>query len=111
MNESTWQSLAHARWECKYQVVVIAKYRRTAMSGEIRASLGGSFDELARQKECRSVAGHLLADPVHLWIELPPMLPEITPAAFPFPSKVQMPASAYGRAAPSLRTAPWAWNI
>ena len=67
-----WKSLAHSRWECKYHVVFIPKYRRKAMYGEIRASVGGIFHELARQKEGRIVAGHLLADPVHLCIEIPP---------------------------------------
>ena len=57
-----WKSLAHARWECKSHVVFVPKYRRKAVYGEIRASLGGIFHELARQKECRIVEGHLLAD-------------------------------------------------
>ena len=56
-----WQSLAHSRWECKYHVVFVPKYRRKAVYGEIRASLGGIFHELARQKEGRIVEGHLLA--------------------------------------------------
>ena len=67
-----WKSLAHSRWECKYHVVFVPKYRRKAVYGEIRASVGGIFHELARQKECRIVAGHLLADHVHMCIEIPP---------------------------------------
>jgi putative transposase len=67
-----WQSLAHSRWECKYHVVFVPKYRRKAVYGEIRASLGGIFHELARQKECRIVEGHLLVDHVHMCIEIPP---------------------------------------
>jgi putative transposase len=67
-----WKSLAHSRWECKYHVVFIPKYRRKAMYGEIRASLGGIFHELARQKECRIVEGHLLVDHGHICIEIPP---------------------------------------
>ena len=67
-----WKSLAHSRWECKSHVVFVPKYRRKAVYGEIRASLGGIFHELARQKECRIVEGHLLADHVHMCIEIPP---------------------------------------
>ena len=67
-----WKSLAHSRWECKYHVVFIPKYRRRAVYGEIRASLGGICHELARQKECRIVEGHLLADHVHICLEIPP---------------------------------------
>jgi putative transposase len=68
----TWKSLAHSRWECKDHVVFVPKYRRKAVYGEIRASLGGIFHELARQKECRIVEGHLLVDHVHMCIEIPP---------------------------------------
>jgi REP-associated tyrosine transposase len=72
MSESSWQSLAHSRWECKYHVVFVPKYRRKVIYGQIRAYLGGIFHELARQKECRIVEGHLLADHVHMCIEIPP---------------------------------------
>ena len=67
-----WKSLAHSRWECKYHVVFVPQYRRKAVYGEIRACLGGIFHELARQKECRIVEGHLLVDHVHMCIEIPP---------------------------------------
>ena len=68
----TMKSLAHSRWECKYHVVFIPKYRRKAIYGELRKLLGEVFHELARQKECRIVEGHLLSDHVHMCIEIPP---------------------------------------
>ena len=67
-----WKSLAHSRWECKYHVVFVPKYRGNVGYGEIRASWGGIFHELARQKECRIVEGHVLAAHVHRCIEIPP---------------------------------------
>ncbi|MCU0568376.1 MAG: IS200/IS605 family transposase [Oculatellaceae cyanobacterium Prado106] len=66
-----YQSLSHSKWDCKYHVVFVPKYRRKAMFYEIRQALGPIFHELARQKECRIVEGHLLADHVHLCIEIP----------------------------------------
>ena len=48
------------------------KYRRQALYGEIRQSLGAIFHELAGQKEGRIVEGHLLADHVHMCVEIPP---------------------------------------
>ena len=66
------KSLAHSRWDCKYHVVFIPKYRRKAIYGEVRQMLGEIFHELARQKECRIIEGHLLADHVHMCIEIPP---------------------------------------
>ena len=68
----TMKSLAHSRWDCKYHVVFIPKYRRKAIYGELRKLLGEVFHELARQKECRIVEGHLLSDHVHMCIEIPP---------------------------------------
>jgi putative transposase len=68
----TMQSLAHSRWDCKYHVVFIPKYRRKAIYGEVRTLLGEIFHDLARQKEGRIMEGHVLADHVHRWLELPP---------------------------------------
>ena len=71
MNEA-YQSLSHSRWDCKYHVVFVPKRRRKALFGNIRQKLGGIFHELARQKECRIVQGHMLPDHVHMCIEIPP---------------------------------------
>ena len=68
----TFQSLSHSRWDCKYHVVFVPKRRRKTLFGTIRRKLGPMFHELARQKECRIVEGHLLADHVHMCIEIPP---------------------------------------
>jgi len=65
-------SLSHTKWECKYHVVFIPKYRRKAMYKELRQYLGEIFHELARQKECRIEEGHLCADHVHMLISIPP---------------------------------------
>lgn len=50
----------------------LPQYRRKAIDGEIRASWGGIFPEILRQKECWIVEGHLLADHGHRCIEIPP---------------------------------------
>lgn len=65
-------SLCHTKWECKYHVVFIPKYRRKALYYELRRYLGKIFHELARQKECRIEEGHLCADHVHMLISIPP---------------------------------------
>ena len=67
-----YQSLSHSKWDCKYHVIFVPKYRRKVMFGEIRKFLGPVFHELARQKECRIVEGYLMPDPVHMCIEIPP---------------------------------------
>jgi len=65
-------SLNHTRWECKYHIVFIPKYRRKALFGEIRRELGEVFHGLARQKESLIEEGHLMSDHVHLMISIPP---------------------------------------
>ena len=68
----TYQSLSHSMWNCKFHVVFVPKRRRKTLFGNIRKKLGPIFHELARQKECRIVEGHLSPDHVHMCIEIPP---------------------------------------
>jgi putative transposase len=70
MNE--FQSLSHTKWECKYHVVFIPKYRRKVLYGQLRQELGEVFRELARQKESRIEEGHLQPDHVHMLLSIPP---------------------------------------
>ena len=68
----TMKSLSHSRWDCTYHVVFIPKYRRKVIYGEIRKQLKEIFHDLARQKECRIVEGHMMRDHVHMCIQIPP---------------------------------------
>jgi putative transposase len=65
-------SLSHTKWECKYHVVFIPKYRRKALYLELRQYIGKIFHDLAQQKECRIEEGHLCSDHVHMLISMPP---------------------------------------
>ena len=66
------ESLAHTKWECKYHVVWIPKYRRKALYAELRKYLGPVFRDLAQQRECPVEEGHLQVDHVHMLISIPP---------------------------------------
>lgn len=65
-------SLNHTRWECKYHIVFIPKYRRKALFGQIRRDLAEVFHTLARQRESLIEEGHLMPDHVHMMISIPP---------------------------------------
>ncbi len=67
-----YQSLSHTKWECKYHVVFIPKYRRKVVYGQLRRHLGAVFRELARQKESLIEEGHLQPDHVHMLLSVPP---------------------------------------
>ena len=66
------QSLSHTKWECKYHVVWIPKYRKKELYGELRRDLGPWFKDLALQKESQILEGHLMPDHVHMLISIPP---------------------------------------
>ncbi len=68
----TYETLKHTTWECEYHVVFITKCRKKTMYGQIRWELGAVFRELARQKECELIAGHLMVDHVHMLLSIPP---------------------------------------
>ena len=65
-------NLNHTKWDCKYHVVFISKYRRKALYSELRKELGKVFRVLAEQKESKIEEGHLLSDHVHILISIPP---------------------------------------
>jgi putative transposase len=66
------ESLAHVRWECKYHVVFIPKYRRKVIFGKLRVSIGQILRDLCKQKGIVLLEGHALSDHVHLYLSIPP---------------------------------------
>ena len=66
------RNLNHTKWECKYHVVWIPKYRKKTLYVQLRRYLGETFRDLAQQRECDILEGHLLPDHVHVLISIPP---------------------------------------
>ena len=62
----------HTTYDCKYHIVFIPKCRRKVLYQELKRYLGELFHDLARQKGCRILEGHLCVDHVHMLIEIPP---------------------------------------
>jgi len=54
MNE--FQSLSPTKWECKYHVVFIPKYRRKVLYGQLRSYLGEVFRSRSRSASWRDRA-------------------------------------------------------
>ena len=69
---SSYESLSHSRWDCKYHIVFVPKYRRKQMYGEMRAFLRDIFGELANQKGCEIISGSLANDHVHMLLRVLP---------------------------------------
>ena len=70
MNDTN--SLTHTKWECKYHVVWIPKYRKKKLFEELRKELGPVLRELAKHKESEILEGRMLLDHVHMLIAIPP---------------------------------------
>lgn len=67
-----WQSLSHVRWDCKYHVVIVPKYRKKVLHGKWRKKVGEVLRELCRQRGVELIEGHAMADHVHLLLSIPP---------------------------------------
>ena len=67
-----WQSQAHVKWECKYHVVILPKYRKRTLYGRLRREVGGIFQQLCRQKQIGLLEGKAMPDHVHMLLSVPP---------------------------------------
>ena len=67
-----WQSLSHVRWDCKYHVVFVPKYRKKELYGKVRKRVGAILQDLCRQRGVELLEGHLMPDHVHMCLSVPP---------------------------------------
>ena len=74
-----WDSLSHVRWDCKYHVVIVPKYRKRALYGELKQDTGEILRDLARQKGIEILEGHLMPDHIHMCLKIPPSIVLLLP--------------------------------
>jgi putative transposase len=67
-----WTSLSHVRWDCKYHVVIVPKYRQKRLYGKFRRGVGNILKELSEQKGVELLEGHLMPDHIHMCLRIPP---------------------------------------
>jgi putative transposase len=67
-----WESMSHVKWECKYHVVFIPKYRRKILYGKLRAKIGSLLRDLCKQKGVELLKGNARPDHIHLFLSVPP---------------------------------------
>ena len=67
-----WRSQSHVKWDCKYHIVIVPKYRRRKFYGSLRSEIGKILRQLCRQKDIELVNGNALPDHVHLLLSVPP---------------------------------------
>jgi len=66
------KSLSHVRWYCRYQVVIVPKYRKKRIFGALKKQIGAILGTLCEQEGIELVEGHALADHVHMCLSIPP---------------------------------------
>ena len=69
---SNAQSLSHTKWECKYHLTWIPKYRKKDLYGDLRKHLGKCSGNWHEEGKVRYWKGHLMSDHVHMLVSIPP---------------------------------------
>jgi putative transposase len=67
-----WQSLSHVRWDCKYHLVIVPKYRKRKLYGKFKKMVGAVLKDLCRQRGIEVLEGTLRPDHVHMCLSIPP---------------------------------------
>ena len=67
-------SLAHTTWDCKYHIVFAPKYRRQAIYGKYKASIGKILRELCERKGVEIIEANACPDHIHMLVKIPPKM-------------------------------------
>ena len=67
-----WRSLSHVRWDCKYHVVIVPKYRKKVIYGKLRRQVGPILRRLCQQRGITLLEGHAMSDHIHMCLSVPP---------------------------------------
>ena len=67
-----WRSQDHVKWECKYHVVIVPKYRSKKFFEGRGRQIGEILRELCRLKGLELVEGKAMPDHVHISLSVPP---------------------------------------
>lgn len=67
-------SFSHTTWKCKSHIVFAPKYRRQAIYGKYKVSIGQIIRELCERKEVEIIEANTYRDPIHLLVSISPKL-------------------------------------
>ena len=65
-------TLSHTKWLCKYHIIFTPKYRRKAIYGQYKESIGKILRQLCNYKGIEIIEGHLMPDHIHMLVSIPP---------------------------------------
>ena len=67
-------SLSHTKWNCKYHLVFAPKYRRQAIYGKIKQSIGQIIRKLCEFKGVEIIEANACKDHIHMLVSIPPKI-------------------------------------
>lgn len=67
-------SIAHTRWNCTYHIVIITKYLRKVMYGQVRKDVAEIIRKLCDMSEANLIEGKVCSNHVHMYVAIPPKL-------------------------------------
>ena len=72
MNDT--HSLSHTKWNYKYHIVFVSKYRRKVFYVDKRLEIGAILRELCKWKGVNIIEAEVCPDHVHMLLEIPPKM-------------------------------------
>lgn len=69
MDES---SLSHIRWKCQYHIILVPKYRRKVVYGQLRKDIGEILRRLCDYKHVEIIEAYAMPDHIHMLLSIPP---------------------------------------
>ncbi len=62
------------RWNLKYHIVFIPKYRRKEIYGKLRSDIGRIIRQLCEYKGVEIIEAHAMSDHIHMLVRIPPKI-------------------------------------
>ena len=72
MNDDS--SLSHTRWNFKYHIVFVPKYRRKVIYGKLRVEIGAILRQLCAYKDVEIIEAHAMPDHINMLVKIPPKI-------------------------------------
>lgn len=68
------KSLSHTKWKCQYHIVIVPKFRRKIIYGQLRKGIGKILRQLCDFKLVEIIEAHAMPDHIHMLVSIPPKL-------------------------------------
>ena len=68
------KSLSHTKWNCKYHIVFVPKYRRQVIYGKIKKDIGVILRKLCEYKDVEILEANACSDHIHMLVSIPPKI-------------------------------------